>query len=335
MYGNRLRKNDYEELLRKKSVGEVASYLKTETDYASSLKNVYENRIHRGQLENLINTHTFKKVLKLLKFSQLTKDEFYTNYIIHEEVDIILSSIRSLVPERFDDIETNALLQEIPFYLSDFISFDLEKMVDLKNYKQLLKALENTPYYEILKRNEPQGEEKIDYTIIERELMTYYYKHIFRVIDEVFKGSQKKKLNAIYRTQIELSNITKIYRFKKFFKVSNAEIKKSMMMVNSRMNSVMLDELIALPTAEDVLTALENSKYQIFSDEQDYVFIEYYAEKIQYNLAKRYMHFSIETPLIFTSFVILQQTEVQNLTNIIEGIRYDIPMTDIEKMLIY
>ncbi|NLB21022.1 MAG: V-type ATPase subunit, partial [Clostridium sp.] len=149
------------------------------------------------------------------------------------------------------------------------------------------------------------------------------------------KGSQKKKLDDIYRTQIELSNIIKIYRFKKFFKVTNAEIKKSMLMVNSRMNSSKLDELIALPTAEDVLKALENSKYQIFSDEQDYVFIEYYAEKIQYNLAKRYMHFSIETPLIFTSYVILLQTEVQNLTNIIEGIRYDIPMSDIEKMLIY
>lgn len=335
MYGNRLRKEDYEELLRKKTVGEIAAYLKTETDYESSLKNVYENRIHRGQLENLINTHIFKKILKLLKFSQLTKDEFYMSNIIHEEVDVILSSLRSLVPEKFEDIETTSLVQEIPFYLSDYISFSLDKMVDLKDYQQLLKAVEKTPYYDILKQNEPLGEEKIDYTVIERELTSYYYKNIFGVIDRMFKGSQKKKLDDIYRTQIELSNIIKIYRFKKFFKVTNAEIKKSMLMVNSRMNSSKLDELIALPTAEDVLKALENSKYQIFSDEQDYVFIEYYAEKIQYNLAKRYMHFSIETPLIFTSYVILLQTEVQNLTNIIEGIRYDIPMSDIEKMLIY
>ena len=81
MYGNRLRKDDYEELLRKKTVGEIATYLKNETDYESSLKNVYENRIHRGQLENLINTHIFKKILKLLKFSQLTKDEFYMSNI--------------------------------------------------------------------------------------------------------------------------------------------------------------------------------------------------------------------------------------------------------------
>ncbi len=335
MYGNRLRKDDYEELLRKKTVGEIATYLKNETDYESSLKNVYENRIHRGQLENLINTHIFKKILKLLKFSQLTKDEFYMSNIIHEEVDVILSALRSLVPEKFEDLESNVYVQEIPFYLSDYISFSLEKMVGLKDYQQLLKALEKTHYYDILKQHEPKGEEKIDYTVIERELTSHYYKHIFSVIDRTFKGSQKKKLNDIYSTQIELSNITKIYRFKKFFKVTNEEIRNSMLMVNSRISSAKLDELIALPTAEDVLKALENSRYQIYSDDQDYVFIEYYAEKIQYNLAKRYMHFSIDTPLIFTSYVILLQTEVQNLTNIIEGIRYDIPMSDIEKMLIY
>ena len=297
MYGNRLRKDDYEELLRKKTVGEIATYLKNETDYESSLKNVYENRIHRGQLENLINTHIFKKILKLLKFSQLTKDEFYMSNIIHEEVDVILSALRSLVPEKFEDLESNVYVQEIPFYLSDYISFSLEKMVDLKDYQQLLKALEKTHYYDILKQHEPKGEEKIDYTVIERELTSHYYKHIF--------------------------------------KVTNEEIRNSMLMVNSRISSAKLDELIALPTAEDVLKALENSRYQIYSDDQDYVFIEYYAEKIQYNLAKRYMHFSIDTPLIFTSYVILLQTEVQNLTNIIEGSRYDIPMSDIEKMLIY
>ncbi len=335
MYGNRLRKDDYEELLRKDTVAEIAAYLKTETDYASSLKNVYENRIHRGQLETLIRTHIFKKILTLLKFAQLTKDEFYMSNIIHEEVDIILSSLRSLVPERFEDIETQGMFQEIPFYLSDYICFSLEKMVELKNYDQLLVALAGTPYYEILKRNEPKSDEKIDYTLIERELTNYYYTNVFKVIGKVFKGKQKKNLEDIYRTQIELSNIIKIYRFKKFFKVTNEEIKKSMLTTNTRMKSSKLDELISLPTAEDVLKALENSKYQIFSDDQDYVFIEYYAEKIQYNLAKRYMHFSIETPLIFTSFVTLQQTEVQNLTNIIEGIRYDIPKNDIEKMLIY
>ncbi len=335
MYGNRLKKTDYEELLRKNTVAEIAAYLKTETDYSSSLANIYENKVHRGQLENLIRTHIFKRVLKLLKFSQLTKDEFYMNNIIHEEVDIILSALRSLIPDKFEDLETQGIVQEIPFYLSDYISFSLEKMVGLQKFEELLEALIGTPYYNILKNNEPGSDSKIDYTLIERELSNYYYTNAFDVISRTFKGSQRKQLEDIYRTQIELSNIIKIYRFKKFFKVTNAEIKKSMLTVNTRMKSSKLDELISLPTAEDVLKALENSKYQIFSDDNDYVFIEYYAEKIQYNLAKRYMHFSIETPLIFTSFVTLQQTEVQNLTNIIEGIRYDISKGDIERMLIY
>ena len=50
MLGEQLSAQDYEELLHKRSVAEIAAYLKNVTSYAHALKDVRENNIHSGQL---------------------------------------------------------------------------------------------------------------------------------------------------------------------------------------------------------------------------------------------------------------------------------------------
>lgn len=338
MYGKRLKKEDYDELVRKNSVAEVAAYLKNETDYGSSLKDIYENKIHRGELEELIKDNVFQKTLKLLKFSQLTKNEFYRMNLIQREIDIILTVIRSIIPEKFEEFEEDRfdeIVKAIPIFLAEHLGFELSDIPNVKSFADVLKILTKTPYHDVLLPYLVDKGEKIDYTAVERDLQSYYYSYVFNVIERSFKGDRKKELLEIYKTQIELSNITKIYRFKKFFKVTDEEIRKSMIDNHSRLSKSYLDELISLPTAEDILKALEESKYHLYIDDKDYVFIEYYASEIRYNLANRFMHFSIDAPLVFTAYVIMLETEVQNLTNIIEGIRYETPKSEIEKMLIY
>ena len=41
MYGGRLNKNVYLDLTRKQTIGEVVSYLKSQTSYADALKEIY------------------------------------------------------------------------------------------------------------------------------------------------------------------------------------------------------------------------------------------------------------------------------------------------------
>jgi len=117
--------------------------------------------------------------------------------------------------------------------------------------------------------------------------------------------------------------------------VTNDQIRKSMVRLKSRMSDAFINELIEEPTAEGVLQRLEESKYNLYVDDLDYTYIEYYANEIRYNLAKRYMHFSIESPIVFTVYSILLEIEITNIINIVEAIRYDTPRSEIEKLLIY
>ena len=60
--GGRLSKEDYDELLRRKSVADITFYLKHQTAYSEVLSDVHEATIHRGQLENLCLLYTSRCV---------------------------------------------------------------------------------------------------------------------------------------------------------------------------------------------------------------------------------------------------------------------------------
>ena len=54
MYSKFLTRDDYEQLLERKSVNDICSYLKSTPGYGEVLEQVNERDIHRGQMEILL-----------------------------------------------------------------------------------------------------------------------------------------------------------------------------------------------------------------------------------------------------------------------------------------
>ena len=89
-----------------------------------------------------------------------------------------------------------------------------------------------------------------------------------------------------------------------------------------------------LSIAENFLYMMKHENYSEL-DDKEFAYIEYYADSIQYNIAKRYMRFSNSAPLVYMTYSILQRIEIDNLKHIVEGIRYNQPVSKIENTLIY
>lgn len=68
MYGARVTPGDYEELLKKRSVGEIAAYLRDNTHYREVLTQMDPAAIHRGQLENLLRSLRYIQYQRLIAF---------------------------------------------------------------------------------------------------------------------------------------------------------------------------------------------------------------------------------------------------------------------------
>jgi len=96
MYGKHLKSDDYTELLRKKTVQEIAGYLKSETAFKSVLQGINEFAIHRGHLEMLIRQTFYLDFLELIRYGQSNKDHFYEYGVLMIEMKQILMTIRLL-----------------------------------------------------------------------------------------------------------------------------------------------------------------------------------------------------------------------------------------------
>lgn len=330
MYGTKLKENDYNELVKKHTLSDLVSYLRTHPFYEDVFRDIHENMVHRGQLEELIKKAHFNHTLKLIKFVELQDKKFYELYLIQKEIDLILATIRSIVSENFEEA-----IAEFPIFFKRHASFDITELSKSKNIKDLLVSLEKTQYHDKIYPFLQKSIEEIKYAEIETKLDECFYDCMFKQIELNYKTATKKELIDIYKTKIELSNIVKIYRLKKFYNAEPEVIRSSLITKYSRISDKKLDEIIHLPNAEAVLNYMESSEFAKYIDQDEYVYIEYYSEKMKYNLAKRYMYFSSKAPSVFSAYLILNEIERDNLFNIIEGIRYELDESEIRKMLIY
>ncbi len=330
IYGNFLKPDNLIELSKKRSLSEVAGYLKNQKNYQDTLADVQESSIHRGQLEELIKKTNFNHTLKLVKFVELKDKSFYKLNLIQREIELILATIRQVISGNVE-----IAIAEFPTYFIRHASFDIAKLSQVRSYETLLEAVMGTRFYEVLKPFSETDNNLIKYSNIEHKLDEGFYDCVFERINENYNGKLKKEIETIFMTKIELSNIVKIYRLKKFYNADPEDIKELLIMNHSRISENKINEIISLPDADLVLHYLERSDFSKFMDDQDYVYIEYYAEKIKYNLAKRYMYYSNEAPNVYSALMILAEIERENIFHIIEGIRYNLDENEIREMLIY
>ena len=330
MYSKRLFPSDYEELLKFNSIPEIVAYLKRNDKYSNTLNNVADNSIHRGQLEDLIKKSYFNNVAKLVNFVNKRDRKFYEIDMIKREMEIVLSSLRSIIS---GNIESS--IRDLPLFFKKHASFDIEEVTKALTFSELLITLKKTRYHDVIEPFYEEDPIDIRYTDIEQALLSSYHNIVIERINETFKGKVKKNLMDIYQAKVEVDNIIKIYRLKKFYNAPESEIRKALVMENIRMKKQDLEKLIQMEDPNEVLLSISDSVYQSYVDEDDYVYIEYQAEKIKYNISRRYMYFSNVPAIVYTVFIFLNEIEQKNIFNIIEGIRYDIQKEDIRKMLIY
>ena len=139
MYGGRLNKNVYLDLTRKQTIGEVVSYLKSQTSYADALKDINIRHVHRGQIEDCLNQEYYHRCAKLMKYSPKSDEDFYLFEIIGVEINLIMDKLVSLQAK-----EQYSFNLSIPTYLAKKTSFNIDGLVNIESFKNLLQYLSKT-----------------------------------------------------------------------------------------------------------------------------------------------------------------------------------------------
>ena len=327
MYGRRLKKDDYLNLLNCQSVPEIARYLKDNTAYAETLSGINETEIHRGQLEAKLKQKLFEDASSLCQY-ELSVGEHFSQYLIsRSEIEQILHCLVFLqagTPEEY--------LFSLPMFLNKHTHIDLPALGRVKSYEDLLDALSHTPYRKILEPFRPIPGIPLNYTGIENALYSYLYENMFSMIDRYAKGETGRQLRQIFESFIDFNNYIRIIRLKSRYKAGPDFIRSSLIPFGT-IKEKYLNELLASETREEMLDVMKTlpSGKRYLKTSHDYP--DEVPEIILLQTCRHDIHFSTHPPVVMLSYIFILQLEIQDIITIVEGVRYQLPTKEIEKLL--
>lgn len=327
-YGRRLTPKNYRDLAALGSVGDVAAYLKTHTHFAEGLAGVQESALHRGNLEKLLQQSNLKDIDRLCQFERSVGDHLFEYIIMRGEIDELLRFIRHLMAGRPEEY-----ILDMSYRFNHFTRLDLMALPKLKSYGELAAYLQSTRYGRVMK---PFEEGKLEFSIgnLESAFDRFLYKESFAMLRRSFSGETKKELVFILSLEAELSNIRRIYRAKRYYDGSADALAEHILPYNCLLSPRQLESMLKAADGTEVLSILRASRYGKYTGRFDPTEIDSFSRRVMQDYCERKLHFSTHPAVVMACFFRFAEDEVDNITNIIEGIRYGLSPDRISAMLV-
>lgn len=333
MFGKRLKEEDYKNLLGKKAVSDIATYLKTNTYFEKCLWGINDKAIHRGQLEVLLRTDIFNRLSRLILYADDSANNFIRIAIMDTEIDILLMIIRGL-SQPAEERRHQAIVN-LPIYAEKFMSFDVKALTEVKDIKELQTVVQKTPYFNVLLKYVDNTLEDIDFVALEHELRLCYFRLALASLENVSPTSDAYKMKQIILSRVELDNISIIYRLKKYFSASPNRIKMLISDYYSFFSKNELYDMIDHCSADEIIEKLQQSRYARYLDDAKFTYIEHYTKLLSYKLCYRFIEMYKDANMVLLAYLFVSEIEIQNVIDIIEGVRYNVGADKIKPLLIY
>ncbi len=318
MYTKELSQEELDELLRLSSLKDVIYFLKTKF---SSLENINEN-MNRREIEQELNNLFIEDILKISKYLNKKENEIFMDFLSKYEINIVKNVFRNVTTNR----DSKRYLRNVDNWTSKmFIS--LQKINDITSEKEFFEIIKNQEYFYIF---EEYLKEQKDIPLEELEIMLdkFYFEKIYNEAK-----SYNKELENMIGTEIDLLNIITIYRANKYFAYSDNEIKKLLIPIFYKLNKNTVNKLINCNDFDEIASSLNKTPYSEVFKEENY--LEHDKNQYLYNIYIKYFREKLFNICTVFCNINLIDVEIKNIINIIEGIRYNIDKTEIQKKIVF
>lgn len=327
MYGQSLTATDYQSLTLRRSVGEIAAYLKNETHFSQVLSNVKESMVRRGYLEDLLRRDLFQRFTRLSRYDFSPADKsFYRFCMVYIEVEQLLDYLRYLNAGLSDQF-----VIALPGFLIHYLRYPILELTKARTLDQAVEKLAGTPYGPLLRSAREQEGALI--RNCEQKLYQYYYDGVFQLIGQTFSGKARQQVTELFAAQMDLSNLSTIQRLKMFYHQGKEEITPYLLKnPHSRLSKNAMAALLEAQDHQQVLAALSTTPYRRV--DSDVGQLSHSEDQALFGMARRVLRFTTNPAAGFAAFLLLSKQEVHNVINIIEGIRYGLSQEEIQSLLV-
>ncbi len=332
MYAKHIRLHEYQDMMRRRTVPEVAAILKRHAYFGASLSTLSPTDPHREQIEELLSLDIFTKYELMLKYDQ-SGAGFSAYYLAECETTEILKAL-SLIHAGLGE----KYLRVLPPYLIGKTSIDLYALGQAASFSEAVETMRHTRYYRVLRQRVAIDPALDDFAATEAALLRFYYAWLFRVIDESFDADEQQAVENLFLQEIELYNLNLIMRVKAYFPkiYSNDAIRELLMPYKYRIPNAKLSQMVeaAQPSAVlDILRAMPGASHAALPDAPE-EFSTAVARQ-RYKNARRVMHMTASPFASMAAFLQLAKLERDNVVNVVEGVRYGMPPEKIQSLLEY
>ena len=312
----------FEEISAMKSVPEVAAYLMEKSSYGEILDGMPPEMLHRGNIEKLLLLSLYKDYTKIYRFGSQDQRRFLRLYLKRYEVELINYCLRIVINHYSEPFD----LQYKKMFFDKYSQINIDSLIHARTTDELVENLKGTEYYEPLKRlQNGRAVTLFDYDLA---LNLYYFTAIWKERKGILKRILSEKELEIYikdcGVKINMLNIQWIYRAKKYFSLSSADIYALLIPVHYKISTDLVKEMVEAPSVEEFYRAFEKTSYARHYDfEKDLTIERMYADYLHYLYVtdRRRNPYSIAS---VNTYLFLKEEELQKLTTAIECVRYGV-----------
>lgn len=319
MQAKLLTKEDYQNIANMNNVLEIAAYLKEKPGYQEYLKDMEEEKLHRGDIEKLLVQSLYGDYIRLYRFAGMEQKKFLELYLKRYEVNLINYCLRIVFNHYQKPFDLN---YKKPFF-DEYSSLSIDKLITSGNVTELVENLKGTEYYNALKKLGDSEEATLfDYDLA---LNLYYFTTMWKKRGKVLKKKEMEIFTRDSGTKIDLLNLQWIYRAKKYYNMLPPDIYPLLIPVHYRIPLDLLKELVEAPSVDEFeKVALKTSYAKRIHEEKNLILEQMYKDCLYhlYIADRRSNPYSIAT---VNTYLFLKEEEIDKLTTALECVRYGLP----------
>ena len=255
MQSHLLTDQNFEEIANLGTVTEAVTYLKSTPGYEDILRDADVNTLHRGDVEKLLTQSLYNDYSRLYSFSGLEVRRFLKLYMKRYEVDLINYCSRIVFNHYQEPFDLN---YKKPFF-NQYSQISINRLMTARTMPELVEALHDTEYYKPLKKLEENGTPNLfDYDLA---LDLYYFNSIWKERKKVLKKQDLKMFTKSSGAKIDLLNLQWIYRAKKHYTLSAADIYSMLIPIQYHLKSGELKTLVEAGGLDEFMAAAQKTYY--------------------------------------------------------------------------
>lgn len=324
-----LRREDYLKMLKKKSVAEVARYLKENISYGKLLGGIRLDTVSRRDLEDILKRNMIKNMDKLIHyFWDDYKDLVRSLYIKYE-----IEDLKVLARSIFNGKKPETIEKPLSF-LGKYSRIDPKKLFKSRTIGDLIYSLEGSEFFGVLK---PLVDGKRENLFRFEMALDMGYFDIIQSRRLKISGEDRKMLKKWEGMVADLYNIQWIYRGKKFYNLSPEELLNYTINFGDRLTFADRKDMCYTKNLEELYRMTINSVYGFLFKEEEISRDIYMERRIN-----RFMYYELKALTRKFPMSIIQtigyvwslEFEIRDIISIIESIRYDLLPEEARKFLV-